>query len=383
MRILFLSPRYPYPPRRGDQVRAHHLATGLAQHAEVTLLSFGDGPEPPDTKLALRNVPLSPAGRIGGNLRYLSPSLPLQARLFAHSAMRRAVAEELSKGPDVVHVTLARMGPYLPPAAAGLYRHIDLVDSLSINMRTRAGVSRGPGRAVFAAEARLMERYEARLAAAADSVSLVSASDREATGLANAVVIPNGIDLNDVPFAERAEGRPPVMGFFGNLGYFHNAEPARFVAAEVLPLVRRQVPGASLRLAGARPAASVRRLAEHEGVELHADVPDMGAELAQATVAVLPMFSGSGLKNKVLEAFASGLPVVANRAGMDGVEGVEAGTHYLAAESAQEFADAASALFADPLRRVAIARAARDVVAARYGWERQVESLLQLYQATR
>ena len=239
MRILFLSPRYPYPPRRGDQVRAFHLASGLADHAEVTLLSFGEGPVPPGSKLEVRNIEPTLGGRIAGNLRNPSPSLPLQARMFAHSAMRKAVQEELAKKPDVVHVTLARMGTYMPAATPGLHRHLDLVDSLSINMRTRADASRGPARAVFSGEARLMARYEEKLVAGVDSASLVSAADRVAPGLADATVIPNGIDVEGVPFAPREEGRPPVLAFFGNLGYFHNAEPARYVASEVLPLCTR------------------------------------------------------------------------------------------------------------------------------------------------
>ncbi len=383
MRILFLSPRYPYPPRRGDQVRAYHLAKGLARHAEVTLLSFGDGPAPPDSNLALRSVEPTVTGRIAGNLAAPNPALPLQSRLFAHSAMRRTVREELAKNPDVVHVTLARMGTYLPAASPGLHRHLDLVDSLSINMRTRSQASSGPSRAVFAAEARLMARYEERLATLADSVSLVSAADRSAPGLSHADVIPNGIVTDEAGFVTRGDGRAPVLAFFGNLGYFHNAEPARFVAEDVLPLVRERIADVSLRLAGARPAADVRRLAGLKGVELHPDVPDMGAELAEATVAILPMFSGSGLKNKVLEAFASGLPVVANRMGMDGVEGAEAGVHYLAAESAQEFAVASAGLLENAARREALAQAAHDLVVERYSWEHQVELLLRLYGAGR
>ena len=239
----------------------------------------------------------------------------------------------MQRSPTSVHVTLARMGTYIPAATAGLHRHLDLVDALSINMGSRADASRGPARAVFSGEARLMARYEEKLVADVDSVSLVSASDREAPGLGDATVIPNGIDVEGVPFAPREEGRPPVLAFFGNLGYFHNAEPARYVASEVLPLRARARARRNARLAGARPSGAVRRLAGLDGVELRPDVPDMGTELAQATVAVLPMFTGSGLKNKVLEAFSSGLPVVANRMGMDGVDGAEAGTHFLAAES--------------------------------------------------
>lgn len=360
-------------------MRAYHLAKGLAAHAQVTLLSFGSGQDPSHPNLTMRNVEHSPGGRMSANLAAPSPALPLQIRLFLDSSMRKAVNEELALKPDVVHVTLSRMGPYLPEASPGLHRHLDLVDSLSFNMRTRAKASSRPAAVLFGAEARLMARYEAKLSARADSVSLVSDADRRAPGLACAAVVPNGIDTDVSPLSHRAQGSPPVLTFFGNLGYFHNSEPARFVAEDVLPLVRAQVPGATLRLAGARPSAGVKRLEGLEGVELHADVPDMAAELANSTVALLPMFTGSGLKNKVLEAFAAGLPVVANPNGMDGVEGARTETHFLAAESAGDFAASTVRLIGDAALRAEIASAARKLVSDAYSWERQVGRLLGLY----
>ncbi len=381
MRILFLSPRYPYPPRRGDQVRAYHLASGLSRRADVTLLSFGDGPAPPESSLELRSIEPRIGGRIAGNLREPNPALPLQARLFAHSAMRKAVAEELAKGPDVVHVSLARMGTYLPPPSAGLHRHLDLVDSLSLNMRTRADASRGPSRAVFGAEARLMARYEARLAAEADSVSLVSAADRRAPGLAGAAVIPNGIDTDGVPYSEREADRAPVLAFFGNLGYFHNTEPARFVAEDVLPLVRASVSGASLRLAGARPLAGVRRLEGSPASSYTPTFPTWARNWARRRLPSSPCSPDPASRTRSLRrsrpacrSWRTGWGLMASRVPRRGL-------HYLAAETAEEFAASASALLEEPERRRLIAQAARELVLERYSWERQVESLLDLYGA--
>src|SRR5438045_9637571 len=104
-------------------------------------------------------------------------------------------------------------------------------------MATRAQASRPGRRQVLAAESRLMRRYESGLVSLADSASLVSEADRAAGGLEGAAVIPNGVDRELFPFRDPAE-RPPALLFFGNLGYFHNVEPARFVAEQVLPLVQ-------------------------------------------------------------------------------------------------------------------------------------------------
>ena len=376
-RILFLAARYPAPARRGDQVRALHLAGALGKRADVRLLAFGDGTGPPIEGVDARTVPTGLGGRLAANLT-AAPRLPAQVRLYLDTAMKRAVAAQLADWePDVLHVTLARMAPYMP-ARAAFHRHLDLTDSLGLNMRTRAGSERGPARAAFAAESRLMVAYEARMAARADTCSVVSEADRGMPGLGGAAVIPNGVDLDAFPFVPRAAAGP-VLAFFGNLGYFHNVEPAGFLAREVLPRVRREQPAARLLLVGARPAAAVRRLAELDGVELRADVPDMAVALADAAIAVLPSFSGSGIKNKVLEAFCGGLPVVGNRLGVQGVDGALDGHHLRIAEDADGIAAAALSLLADTAERERLALAARSLILERYTWERQAERLLELY----
>ena len=379
-RILFLAPRFPFPPTRGDQVRTFHLARALARRpgVELTFLSFGEPGGAIDGVAKTRTVKASTAGRLAANVRRPDPRIPMQARLFCDRAMDRALNEELARGTDVVHVTLARMGPYMPRGRAA-HVHIDLVDSLYLNMRTRAEASNAIARPAFALEAALLKSYEARLAREADSASLVSGADRKAPGLENVPVVPLGVDLEEATYSPPRPDAEPRLVFFGNLGYFHNVEPARFLAHEVLPRVRESVPGATLRLVGARPAKGVRQLATLPGVELRADVPDMRTELSAATVAMLPMFSGSGLKNKVLEAFASGLPVISNRLGMEGVAGAAAGTHFATAEDADALAAEAVALLSDPERRTRLAEAARDLIEREYSWDRQVDLLLALY----
>jgi len=128
------------------------------------------------------------------------------------------------------------------------------------------------------------------------------------------------------------------------------------------------VPAAELRLVGARPARRVRALADLPGVSLAAAVPDIAPELAAASVAVIPLRVGSGLQNKVLEALATGTPVVATPRATDGLD-LRAGEHFLVAEDAAGLADATIALLRDAGRARALARAGRELVERRYRWE--------------
>jgi polysaccharide biosynthesis protein PslH len=379
-RVLLVCARHPSPPMRGDQLRVYHLALALARRAEVRLACFATDDAEPLGDVPVATVERGPIGTAAANLGALDPRLPLQTRLYLDRGMQRLVAGEVASfRPDVLHVTLARMGPYARGATSGTHVHLDFVDALSLNMSSRADASRPPLRQALAAEAGLMRRYEDRLAGAADSCSVVAERDRTASpGLHRAAVVPNGVDTASFPFEDPA-GRPDRLLFFGNLGYFHNVWPARALALEVLPLVRRRRPSAEVRIAGARPAAGVKELAEVEGVELRVDVPDMAAELHASAIAVLPMASGSGMKNKVLEAFATGTPVVTNAAGIAGIDGAVDGEHYLSGDTPGELADACVSLLEDPGERRRLAERGAQLVHDGFSWDSRAAQLLDLY----
>jgi glycosyltransferase involved in cell wall biosynthesis len=380
-RVVVLSSRYPHPAARGDQRRVLHIVTGLARRTEVTLVCFGTGPPLPGTGERVRVVSvrrgLLPA--LAANAAAPDPRLPGQVRLYLDSALRCAAAREIARGPaPVLHATLARMAPYLALGGAA-HRHLDLVDALGANMDDRAADSPAPIRAALGLEARLLRRYEARAAAAADSCSLVAVEDlTRAPELARAAIVPNGVDAATFPFAE-PNARAPTLLFFGNLGYFPNEAAARFVAHEVLPRVRARYPAARLRLAGHRPSRAVRRLGRVEGVDVVGPVTAMVVELHRAAVAVVPMTTGTGIKNKLLEAFCAGTPVVTNRRGALGIDGARNGHELLLGETPDELAAACARLLTDGAQRLRLAVAARALVERAYTWDRQIDTLLALY----
>lgn len=380
-RILIVAPREPTAALRGDQLRVHQLARALARDHDVSVLAFGERADGDGLRIVRPTV----AGRVAANLDRraggrpsIGPRLPLQVRLHLDQGLWRALTRELrERPPDVLHVTTARMAPYL--VAGPWHRHLDLIDALSRNMATRAAAERAPLRLLLGHEARLMERYEAAAVSVADSSSLVAGADRlAAPGLDGVAVVPNGVSLEAFPFLPAPRPSAELV-FFGNLGYFHNVAPAVHLAREVLPLVRRRVPAARLRLVGARPAAAIRRLDGLPGVEVVGPVPTMATELHRAAVAVVPMFTGSGMKNKLLEAFAAGTPVVSNALGAEGIDGIRDGEQLLLAEDPTALAAACVRLLEDGDERARLARAARLLVEQRYSWDAAADRLRELY----
>lgn len=368
-------------------MRTVGFVRALARHADVKLACFGTGPP-----LPLERVPVESVGAKPGSRRVLGPDLPhvaaanlfapnlrlpLQVRASLDRRMTRLVERELRDfRPHVVHAMPSTMAPHLPPPGS-CHRHLDLNDALSLSISTQASEMPAPVRPAMQLEACLLRRYEAAAARSADSCSLAAAPDRRASGLSGVDLLAPGVDT--VAFRYKAPtARPPLLLFFGNLAYNPNVHAARFVVREVLPHARAGFPGVQLRLVGADPPRAVRALGELEGVELVGRVDDIAAELHACSVAVLPSVTGAGLKTKVQEAFSAGTPVVANRAGIEGIEGAEAGTHYLAGETPEALAQAAVSLLRDEGARVRLAEQARCLIEA-FSWESQAERLLRLY----
>jgi glycosyltransferase involved in cell wall biosynthesis len=172
-------------------------------------------------------------------------------------------------------------------------------------------------------EATRLAAYERRVVRRTSATVLVGERDargmRWLGGCGRVVVIPNGVDALPDPGWQVAAPEPTVI-FTGVLDYPPNADAARWLAGEIWPLVLRSVPGARLRIVGRRPGPGIRALAANASITVVGDVPDMQRELRAAWVAVAPMRTGSGIKNKILEAWAVGRPVVMSRLAGNGLD---------------------------------------------------------------
>jgi sugar transferase (PEP-CTERM/EpsH1 system associated) len=385
LRILFVAARFPYPPLNGDQVRAYHQLRTLSARHQITLLS----PEPlsDDNVRTVRafcehieTVRTSRWRSLGRLAKGPFTSLPLQTLLFFDSAFA-ARANELisSRAIDLVHAQLVRMAPVVHALPGGVARVLDLIDALSVNMVRRAERSRGPLAWVAATESRRVLAYERDLPKRYDQLVISSASDRAVIGqYPNIHVVPNGVDVSQHGLV--TNGRDPTaIVFTGTMWYFPNVDAARWLVGEILPLVRSEIPDARLFIVGARPVGAVKRLAKVPGVVVTGEVPKVHAFLAKAAVAVAPMRTGSGGQFKVIEAMASGTPVVATPLALGGCDAVSE-QHLLVASDASSFAQQVVRLLRDRQLRERLANEAYDLVRLSYSWDGSVRKLESIYE---
>jgi glycosyltransferase involved in cell wall biosynthesis len=316
--------------------------------------------------------------------RSLLRGWPLQLGLYHSTRLRKCLHDYLEAGQfDLLHLQLARLHS-VAPAESRVPVVMDMVDALSLNMHRRAQQERWPARWLFRFEASRLATLEAEALRRFRRLVVVSEADRKALGDAPSIdVIPNGVDSERFRFQSLEGRKPEAVVFSGNMSYFPNVDAATWFIEAVLPSLLQRRPGIEFVVAGANPHPSLRRLAEsHPSVVLTGFVPKMEDVLASATLAVAPMRSGTGIQNKVIEAMASGLPVVASPFALGGLSAQD-GSEICVARDEQAFVDQILGLLDDAPRREAISVAARKYVERVHSWGGSVARLEDSYRSAR
>lgn len=171
------------------------------------------------------------------------------------------------------------------------------------------------------------------------------------------------------------------MVFVGHLAYPPNAEAVAWFADHVLPLIRQAEPDAELQVIGGDAPAGLLARAGRPGLRFSGPVPDVAAALAGAALSVCPVRTGAGRQNKLLEAFAAGIPAVSTGLAAEGAEAV-AGRDLLVADGSRDFAEACVRLLRSPALGRRLAAGGRRLVGRLYQWKRNAAGLERVMRQT-
>lgn len=384
VRVLLVSAWPPWPSADGARLVLHHHLSALGPRHDITLIAGDRRPHEPQPEAPggvrmlwygpPRRGPIGYLGRRWTSVRTREP-----ADLFRHEVPELVLAfeDELDRNPpDVVHLmgagTARLVGPALAAGVPVVHMPIDAW-RLSYGMHeTRPGWRR----AIEAGQRRKVLRHERIHLPSCAAVVVVA--ERDAAALREAVpgirvdVVPNGIEPGPEP------GRiatAPTIGLHGVMSTRPNRAAAIALARGVLPLVQAGVPGARALVIGRDPTSDVRRLARPD-VEVTGAVDDIRQALGAIAVYVAPMHLGSGIKNKVLEAMAAGLPVVSTSAAL---EGIGDGPGVIRADTAADMAAAVVRLLRNPEERHRVGAAARERAVRDFGWDRSALAIERIW----
>ncbi len=394
MKVLFLTQVLPYPPDSGPKVKAWHTLRYLAERGdEVTLVSFVRG---------RKEAAIAELRRLCARVETVPMERPQWRELVALGQsfltrepwlMRRddrpvmhALLEQLVEhvGYDLVHADQMNMAQFALPLDVPA-KVLDTHNALwLLYKRLTSILPRSTYRLLLARDWRLMRRYEGAMVRRFDGVIAVSETDRRALAEAAGeevpmTIIPIAVDADRYAMRPRQPQEARLL-YVGTMYWPPNIDGVLWFVREVLPRIRRVRPDVRFEIVGARPPEVVRALDDGESVRVLGYVDDLTSCFEQAAVMVVPLRVGSGMRVKILEGLARGIPMVSTTIGCEGIEARD-GREILIADEAAAFAEAVLRLLDDPQEARRLAERGRALLERRYDFRVACRPLDALYAA--
>lgn len=382
MRVLMLTQVVVYPADAGPKVKTLQVLRHLAEQHEVVYCTFVRSPQEAQDAEKLREicsrvstVPIKRSRM--SDARFLVESLVTgdsfilrrDDRVAMQVMVRQLLCEERI---DVLHVDQLNMMRFVPPDWSGtviLDEH-NAVWQVVERLQNRTGnpISRW----LLSREVRLIRKLEGAACCRARVVLAVSEQDqralREVAGESVLIeVVPITVDAAQFEASYAARNPQPGRLFtIGTLFWPPNSEGVIWWLREGYEHLRVLCPDLVYDIVGARPPHALEVLAEHcTGVHLHGYVADVESFWTNAGALAVPLLSGGGVRVKILEAMARGVPVISTTIGCEGLA-VRDGEHLLVADTPEDFALACAAVLRDKKLARSLAQNARQLILERY-----------------
>ena len=401
MNILMLSVTFPYPPSRGGtEVRTFNLLKALQAEHRVTLLALRH-PDISDQDIQtlknevfdLKLFPVPPEvprqslwSKVGRFGRFILEGTPPSTRSRLAPEIQAWIDVKAQGGQfDAVTCEHSANEIFVSPTVQSHVPHrvVDIHSSVygTVKQQLATGTAENPLRERL--NLPLLKRYEAQYCR--KFTNLVVTTPEDATQIHQLCperpvhVVTNGVDLAQFPYRSHDPGGHDLV-FVGAMDTTANIDAAIFFSQQVWPLIRQKYAEATFYIVGTRPTAEVLALNEQPGVVVTGKVPSTIAYLHKASVCVVPLRMGYGIKNKTLEAMAAGIPVVASDRGLEGlaVDGAPVPLRALRANSVEDYVSAIIQLFEKVDLRAALSHHARTMIESDYTWTQAGQTYCQI-----
>lgn len=384
MNILYVCHRFPFPPKRGGKIRPFHMIKHLSASHRVTVASLARSA---DEAREGEGIAAYCAGYEMGRVSSLVQVMRMIARVpttvpssmgfFYSPRLASRIGSLLaSQRFDLIFVHCSSVAQYVENVH-GIPKILDFGDMDSQKWLEYANYKPLPLSLGYRLEGLKMLRAEKRLAGKFTMCTTTTRAEWETlvgygTDAANDW-FPNGVN-SDYFSPTDAPYEPDTICFVGRMDYYPNQECMVEFCTKSLPEIRARRPNVKLLIVGADPSLTVKKLADLPGVTVTGSVPDVRPYLHRSALMVAPLNIARGTQNKILEAMASGIPVVTSRAAAGGVDAL-ADEHFLVADSAQEQARAVLRILDNRAERQRLAIAGRERVVSQHNWESSMQRL--------
>jgi sugar transferase (PEP-CTERM/EpsH1 system associated) len=384
MKILFLTQRVPFPPNKGDKLRAFNIIKYLSKKHSVSLVCLADNKEDlgytDDLGKVCSCVDIIPLNTFFSKIRslfYFFSNLPLTLAYFYSGKMKKLVKEKIEKEKfDLIFIYCSSMAQYALNFKS-IPKIIDFVDVDSDKWRQYADYSSFPKSIIYKMEERRLKEYEKVIVNSVNHSIVTSQAEAELfksfiPGI-RVSVLPNGVDYEYYK-PDSCTGEKNSLVFMGQMNYFANVEGVLYFCREILPLIRKEVPDIRFYVVGSNPVKAIKQLTSDKNVVVTGFVDDVRPYVVDSAVCVVPLRIARGIQNKVLEAMASGVPVVTTTKGNEGIN-AKTGEEIFINDNPEDFAESVLRLMDNPQLRASVSAKARRLVENKFSWELNLQKL--------
>lgn len=382
--IVVCLSRFPYPLEKGDKLRAFHQLKSLSAEYNITLICTTDEEITPANFAIVKAFcsdvhlfKLSRTGLLFTLLTHLLSNKPFQVQYFYRFSINRKIRrliEELK--PAAIYCQLIRTTEYAKNYHA-CPKTLDYMDALSKGMERRIETEPWFKSWFYKIETRRLKNYERSVFDYFENHTIISDQDKQYIAHPKSrkiVTVPNGVapEFFEKLYIQKTHD----LIFTGNFSYAPNINAALFIARKIVPELNKQNYFPKVLLAGANPSSDVKNL-ENEWITVTGWVDDIRESYQCAQLFIAPLFIGTGLQNKLLEAMASGLPCITTSL-VNNALGAQNGENILLAENLTEFVEKIMRYKTNVGSFSEITHNGTDFVKKNYSWETQNEKLLSL-----
>ena len=377
-KLFVILSRVPFPLDKGDKLRAYHQLKVLSKKYEVYLACLTD--EKFDEKVHAALSEISCSHQIYALNKFfifwnlikgLFSQKPFQVHYFYQKRIHRKIQKEIAViQPDFIYCQLIRVAEYVKD-----YHHIpktlDYMDAFSMGMKRRRDVGKGLNKLLTNIEFQRLKLYENRIFDYFNHHTIISEQDRAHISHSNherIKVIKNGIDESFFNFIYLGEVDFDFV-FVGNLSYAPNVACCEFILDELMPKLRELNPAIKGLFAGTSPHEKIISKAKfHPEITISGWVPDIKNAYAAARICIAPLFIGTGLQNKLLEAMALGVPCVTTSLANNALKATPQ-KEILIADSVEAFTQQIITLLENKVLRESLSAEGKSFVKSNYNWE--------------
>lgn len=382
-KILVLVSRFPFPLEKGDKLRAFYQLQELSKDHSITLCALSDSSVTQDQINAIssycENLHVFKISRIARGIQLLLAMFnkkPYQVAYFHNYKIQQSISKIIKKGNfDHIFCQLIRTTEYVKNIHH-IPKTLDYMDALSAGIQRRINEQPWYKKWLFKSEFKRLASYERSVFDYFEHKTIISEQDRNLIlhpDNKTIVIVPNGIhdDFFSTPLIEKDHD----IVFVGNMSYAPNISAVQFFKDHVIS----KHPEMKILISGSSPDSKVVSIAnKNPQITLTGWIDDIRTSYARGKVFLAPMFIGTGMQNKLLEAMALGVPCITTPLANNAIK-AKSGEQILVGDSPEELLKHVLFCLENPEKAKSIGEAGSKYVKEEYSWKKSVDILRSLF----